>query len=210
MSLIGALDTGSSALAVAQAGLLLRFHRAPGARAWIGLVVVSLLGWFTYPLLFALLVPIGLIYYLSVGARHRLLWHIALLGGLAGAVAANLFWLFDWLNYWWIRAPLRIETDLLSHRTLHTLWQAPLWGSATDRALAVALFRTRSTSRAACWGMNRSSAAASSTGRPRIAATTRLALRVDPRRYLAVADTRTVVGSYFSAVDRSVCLPCPR
>src|SRR5258708_16000568 len=46
-------------------------------------------------------------------------------------------------------------------------------------------------SRAACWGMNRSSEAASSTRRPRIVAATRLALRVDPRRYLAVAVTRT-------------------
>src|SRR3954469_4476994 len=40
--------------------------------------------------------------------------------------------------------------------------------------------------------MNRSRSAASSTDRPRIAATTRLALRVEPRRYLAVAETRTV------------------
>jgi hypothetical protein len=95
---------------------------------------------FALALLFALLVPVVLIYYLSVGARHRLIWHVALLGGLTAAVVANLFWLIDWLNYWWIRAPLRIETNLISHRTLHTLWEAPLWGSSTDRALAVGLF----------------------------------------------------------------------
>src|SRR6476661_929526 len=75
------------------------------------------------------------------------------------------------------------------------------WASATIRssaerlwlfsALAVAPFSTASTSWAAGCGMNRSSAAASSTGRPLIAATTRLALRVEPRRYLAVAETRT-------------------
>src|SRR3954470_7164171 len=40
--------------------------------------------------------------------------------------------------------------------------------------------------------MNGSRPAPSSTERPRIAATTRLALRVEPRRYLAVAETRTV------------------
>src|SRR5215208_6028097 len=39
--------------------------------------------------------------------------------------------------------------------------------------------------------MNRRSEAASSTRRPRIVAATRLALRVEPRRYLAVAETRT-------------------
>src|SRR5262249_23989281 len=120
----------------------LRYHRSPGGRAWLGLVVVSLLGWFSYPALFALLVPIGLIYYLSIGARHRLIWHVALLCGFGLAVAAYLFWLSDWLEYWWIRAPVRIESDVLSHRTLRSLWEAEatLWGSAADRTLAVALF----------------------------------------------------------------------
>src|SRR5215207_1433128 len=75
-------------------------------------------------------------------------------------------------------------------------WASTMTRSSADRlwlfsALAVALRRTRSMSRAACWGMNRRSEAASSTRRPRIVAATRLALRVDPRRYLAVADTRT-------------------
>ena len=36
------------------------------------------------------------------------------------------------------------------------------------------------------------------------------AIKGKPRRYLAVAETRTVGSSYFSDVDRSVCLPCPR
>jgi hypothetical protein len=129
-----------AAAAVAQAGLLLQYHRSPGGRAWLGLVIVSLLGWFSYPLLFALLVPVGLIYYLSIGARHRLIWHVALLGGLGLAVSANFFWLSDWLGYWWIRAPSQLETDVLAHRTFRTLWEAPLWGSAADQALAVALF----------------------------------------------------------------------
>jgi hypothetical protein len=102
-------------------------------------VVVSLLGWFSYPFLFVLLVPVGLIYYLSIGARHRLIWHAALLGGLGLAVAANLFWLSDWLGYWWIRAQSPSEMDVLSHHTIRALWEAPLWGSTADRTLAVAL-----------------------------------------------------------------------
>src|SRR5450755_2191724 len=69
--------------------------------------------------------------------------------------------------------------------------------SSADRlwlfsAFAVALLRTRATSRAACWGMKRRSAAASSTRLPRIARVTRRALRVEPRRYLAVAETRMI------------------
>src|SRR3954451_16602504 len=71
--------------------------------------------------------------------------------------------------------------------------------SSADRlwlfsALAVALFSTAATSRAACWGMKRRRAAASSTGLPTMTRVTRLALRVEPRRYLAVADTRTVLA----------------
>src|SRR6185312_5247208 len=56
-------------------------------------------------------------------------------------------------------------------------------------ALAVALLSTAATSRAACWGMNRRYAAASSTGLPVMALVTSPILRVDPRWYLAVAET---------------------
>jgi hypothetical protein len=128
-----------AAAAVAQAGLLLQYHREPGGRVWLGLVVVSLLGWFSYPYLFVLLVPVGLIYYLSIGARHKLIWHAALLGGLGLAVAANLFWLTDWLGYWWIRVQSQSEMDVLSQRTIRALWEAPFGGSTADRTLAVAL-----------------------------------------------------------------------
>src|SRR3990172_2703959 len=71
--------------------------------------------------------------------------------------------------------------------------------SSADRfrlfsAFAVALLSTRATSRAAACGMNRRSAAASSTGLPLIASVIRRAFRVEPRRYLAVAETRTVIA----------------
>ena len=39
--------------------------------------------------------PLFLFYYLTVGARHRLLWHGCLAGALAAGVGANLFWLLD-------------------------------------------------------------------------------------------------------------------
>src|SRR6478735_2886509 len=69
--------------------------------------------------------------------------------------------------------------------------------SSADRlwlfsAFAVALWSTRATSLAAYCGMNFSNAAASSTGLPLMAVVTSRALRVEPRRYLAVAETRTV------------------
>src|SRR5664280_671753 len=75
------------------------------------------------------------------------------------------------------------------------------WASATTRssadrlwlfsAFAVALLRTRATSRAAACGMNCSRAVASSTRLPFIASVTRRAFREEPFRYLAVAETRT-------------------
>src|SRR5258706_12330910 len=93
------------------------------------------------------------------------------------------------------------------------------WASATIRssadrlwlfsALAVALFSTASTSWAACWGMNLSRAAASSTGRPLIAATARLALRGEPRRYLAVGERRRGLGPHFRDGRCFGGLACP-
>jgi hypothetical protein len=126
--------------ALLQVALLVRFHRSPALGTWLGVLLSGYFGWFAHPLFFALLLPLALVYYLSVGVRHQLLWHLGLLAGLAGAVASNAFWLLDWVAYWWIRAPLRFETRLLPHRTFHTLWCAPCWGVPLDRGLAVVLF----------------------------------------------------------------------
>src|SRR5262249_11190877 len=58
--------------AVAQAGLLIGFDRAPGLRCWLGLLLIGWLGWFAQPLLFALGLPLFLVYYFRVGGRHHL------------------------------------------------------------------------------------------------------------------------------------------
>jgi hypothetical protein len=126
-------------LALAQAGFLIRYHRAPCLVGLFGVVITGLLGWFAHPLLMALLLPLFLVYYVTVGARHGWVWNVALLTGLLGAVGANAFWLTDWVDYWWIRVPLRVEVPLLAHRTFHTLWDASLWGGPIDRALACVL-----------------------------------------------------------------------
>jgi hypothetical protein len=131
-------------LVLAQAGLLIRYHFAPGPLTLIGVVVTGLLGWFAHPLLLALLLPLFLVYYLSAGTRHRLPWHLPLLGGLLAALAGNAFWLIDWVSYWWIRVPLRIESPLLAHRTLRSFWEAPLWGGLADKVLACVLVGTAS------------------------------------------------------------------
>jgi hypothetical protein len=125
--------------AVLQAGLVIRFDRAPGLLTWLGVLASGAAGWFAHPLFFALLVPLVLIFFLSVANRHRLVWHLALLAGLLGAVAINAFWLIDWVSHLWIREPLHLESRLLPQRTFHTLWNAQFWGEPADRALGLAL-----------------------------------------------------------------------
>jgi hypothetical protein len=122
--------------ALAQLGLLVRFDRRPGLGGWAALLANGCLGWFAQPALFCALFPLVLIYYFSVGARHRLAWHLALFSAFAGGIGVNSFWLFDWLGYCWIRAPLQAETLLVPHRTFPMLWAARLWGQQTDRIVA--------------------------------------------------------------------------
>src|SRR5207245_207989 len=120
-------------------GLLLRFDRQPGPAGWVGLFLVTALGCFAHPLLFASLLPLFLLFYLTVGARHRLGWHMALLlGGVLG-VATNAFWLIDWVGHCWIYVPMQTAGILLPHRTFHTFWSAAVWGDALDRVVAAAV-----------------------------------------------------------------------
>jgi hypothetical protein len=127
--------------ALVHVGLLLQFHRRASLAAWAGLLATGCLGWFAQPLLFTLLlIPLLLVYYHGVGVRHHFGWHLALLAGLAGGVAVNSFWLVDWVAYWWLRVPLPIGQRLLTHRTLQTFWESPVWGEPTDRALALVVF----------------------------------------------------------------------
>ena len=56
---------------------------------------------------------------------------------------ANLFWLLDWANYWWIHTPLNLEAPALTAHTLRALWEAPVWGEPADRTLACFVARWR-------------------------------------------------------------------
>jgi hypothetical protein len=131
--LLGAL------LLAALAGLLVRFHHDPGIGCWFGVLFLGIAGWFVKPALMAGFLPLVLVYYLSTGVRHGPAWHGALLAGLIGAVLIHFAWLRDALASWWICTPPQPAGTLLSHRTLHTIWAAPLWGDARDRVLAGAL-----------------------------------------------------------------------
>jgi hypothetical protein len=137
----GDLDLLMAALAVlAHVGLLLRFDRQPGLLTWMGMLLTGCMGWFAHPVLFPLVLPLLLAYYVTVGVRHSLLtWHLALGLSELGALALNSFWLVDWLQHWWLRSPLPYNEALLLHRTFATIWAAPQWGDLADRVLAAIL-----------------------------------------------------------------------
>jgi hypothetical protein len=119
--------------------LLVRFDRQPGVMAWLGLVGTGALGVLAQPMLFPIVLPLLLIYYLTAGVRHPLLWHGALFAAEAIAVGVNFYWLPDWFTYWWLRSPFPSSSELLPHRTLATFWNAPLWGGFGYRLLALIL-----------------------------------------------------------------------
>jgi hypothetical protein len=130
----------ASLAALAHVGLLIAFHRDASVRVWFGLWLTAALGCFLQPFLFPLVLPMLLAYYLSVGAKHEFLtWHVALWFAEILAVVVNLPWLVDWFDSWWLRAALPTAPGLLEHRTLHTVWNAPIWGGETNRLLAVVL-----------------------------------------------------------------------
>ncbi len=133
----------ATALILAQAGMLIRYHKVPGPLSLLGVSVTGLLGWFTDPVLMALLLPLFLTYYLSVGSRHRLLWHIGLLVGLALTVALNAFWLLDYLQYWWVLLPLHVNAPPpLAECTFPSLLDSTIWGGPVDRTLTSVLLPT--------------------------------------------------------------------
>jgi hypothetical protein len=117
--------------------LLIRLDLNPSGWAWLGHFATTCLGWYAHPVLLMQLLPVALIYYLSVGARHRVGWHVALVGNLAASIVVNSFWLVDWARSWWIRLPVQLGSEPLRHRTIQTVWDSPQWGQPADRALGV-------------------------------------------------------------------------
>jgi hypothetical protein len=120
-----------------QIGLLVRYHRQPGPGSLLGLAAAGFLGWLAHPFFQALLLPLFLGYYLSVGPRHSLGWHFTLLLPLLLGAAANGFWLPDWLAFWWIRLP-NLEAPA-AHLDWRTVWSTASWSSPLERGLVVAL-----------------------------------------------------------------------
>jgi hypothetical protein len=128
------LMLGSVAL-LSLACALVKLHSQPRGRAFVAVFVAAALAWFTSPVLCLLYAPAILIYYVSVGPRHQVGWHLGLLTAQAGALFVNGFWLAQWFEYWWLLSPLRADEPLLAHRTPRLIWNSPHWGDSLDRGL---------------------------------------------------------------------------
>ena len=111
-------------------GMLIRFHRVPGLAGWLGLVGAGGAGWFLDPLLFTVVVPLFLVYYLSVGIRHCLGWHAAVLAAMAAGGLANAFWLPDWVSYWWLHAAVPAAGGSLKPLSPEAVWKCAHVGRA--------------------------------------------------------------------------------
>ena len=124
---------------LSQLGFLVRYHRRPGVFSLLGVVSSGLVAWLAHPLLSGLLLPLVLLFYFSVSARHRLGWHVPLFVGLLVALGGNAFWLFDWVSYWWILVPSPPDATLPPARAIWSFWELPLWGDGPERLLMAAL-----------------------------------------------------------------------
>jgi hypothetical protein len=128
------LMLGSIALLLL-ACLLVRLHCRATVLTFAGVFAVAALGWYTNPLLCLVYAPAILIYYVSVGPKHHLGWHLGLLAAQLGALLVNGFWLAQWFQYWWLLSPMRADEPFLAHRTPRLIWYSPHWGDPLDRGL---------------------------------------------------------------------------
>jgi hypothetical protein len=138
--LAGDVDVlGALVLALCHLALLIGFDRSPCLAYWVGMAATGALGIYANPSIFLVLLPVFLTYYLIAGPRHGLGWHIGLLLACTLSIGSNALWLMDWFRSWWIHLPLAFPSELLAHRTLRSLWETSLWGTAVDRALTLCI-----------------------------------------------------------------------
>jgi hypothetical protein len=107
----GLLDEGNVDVLVAGlmglvfVGGLCRYATEPGPTSWLWLVGSSAAGWYAHPVAWLGLAPVVAAYYVAVAPRQGLAWHLGLGGAIIGGLAPNLWWLADWVKFWWLRQP---------------------------------------------------------------------------------------------------------
>ncbi len=102
----GQIDFLASGLAAAVfVPWLGRYARQPGPESCLVLAGLSLVGWYSHPLVWAGLFPVLFLFYLVFAPQHGPGWHLGLAGIASAGVVPNAWWLLDWGKYWWLRQP---------------------------------------------------------------------------------------------------------
>src|SRR5947199_391448 len=65
----------------------------------------AVVGWYAHPVVWLGLAPVVAVYYLALAPRHGPAWHLGLAGVTAAGMAPNMWWLWDWGKFWWLRQP---------------------------------------------------------------------------------------------------------
>ena len=86
-------------------GGLARYADHPGLAGWAVLSASAVLGWYAHPVVWLGLLPVLTVYYVAVAPRHGPIWHLGMVGVTAAGLAPNLWWLWDWGRFWWLRQP---------------------------------------------------------------------------------------------------------
>ena len=137
---------------------LARYTTHFGVDAWFVLAGISVLGWYAHPLVWLGLLPLVTAYYVVYAPKHGLAWHLGLMGISAVGLAPNLWWLWDWGRYWWLRQPYPVGeftpwSEVLGTPSNYT----PLLDDVPGGALTLALggvglvLLARSGQKAAAW-----------------------------------------------------------
>jgi hypothetical protein len=90
-------------MALVFVGGLIRYAVDPGPVSWAVCAAALAAGWYAQPVVWLGVLPVGAAYYLVVAPRHGLAWHLGLIGMAAAGLVPNLWWLSDWVRFWWLR-----------------------------------------------------------------------------------------------------------
>lgn len=91
--------------AIVFVGWLPRYNWEPGVTSWLVLAGTAVVGWYAHPIVWLGLGPAVATYYLALAPRHGPAWHLGLAGVTAAGLAPNMWWLWDWGKFWWLRQP---------------------------------------------------------------------------------------------------------
>ena len=119
---------------VAFGGSLSAYHRSPGPRTWLIGAGLAIVGWYAHPVIWVTFTPIAAGFYLSLAPRHGLAWHLGLVGASLAGFLPNLWWLYDWGRFWWLRRP---PAEVLSSLpTAEEVAAASGWSNLLDWSLS--------------------------------------------------------------------------